>query len=359
MKTVKGLLLLAAVGLAAETQAARIEATDHRLNYEGRIVRDWVKQDVQFNWPATRLSFLFQGSDLAIAIDGQQSQFDLLIDGQLHGVIKTDQGMNTYPLLQLPQPRAVRVELVKRTETYDAMLTLDALITDGVVSGIWQQKPHLLFVGDSISAGMGSESDKRECSWEENLNSSNARLAFPAKTAALLGATHSQVSYSGLGLLRNWDGNQPHHALPHYLNKAGAVYQGGTDFESQHPALIVVELGTNDFSSELQPHEPWQDQEAFQQAWVDGYVDLLRDLRQRYDSPPIILMGQYLWPHDRLNQALARLQQQLALLGDPPVLVEQMRSDNSGCLWHPTAAEHDGIAASLAGLIRQQGLLPE
>ncbi|MNW15182.1 hypothetical protein D3C71_2136210 [compost metagenome] len=70
-------------------------------------------------------------------------------------------------------------------------------------------------------------------------------------------------------------------------------------------------------------------------------------------------MGQYLWPHDRLNQALARLQQQLALLGDPPVLVEQMRSDNSGCLWHPTAAEHDGIAASLAGLIRQQGLLPE
>ncbi|WP_454009357.1 hypothetical protein [Aeromonas sp. Marseille-Q7275] len=152
MKTVKGLLLLAAIGLAAEAQAARIEATDHRLNYEGRIVRDWVKQDVQFNWPATRLSFLFQGRELAIAIDGQQSQFDLLIDGQLHGVIKTDQGMNTYPLLQLPQSRAVKVELVKRTETYDAMLTLDALITDGVVSGIWQQKPHLLFVGDSINA---------------------------------------------------------------------------------------------------------------------------------------------------------------------------------------------------------------
>jgi len=46
-------------------------------------------------------------------------------------------------------------------------------------------------------------------------------------------------------------------------------------------------------------------------------------------------------------------------LGEPPVLVEQMHSDNSGCLWHPTAAEHDGIAAGLAGLIRQQGLLPK
>ncbi|MFM4704266.1 GDSL-type esterase/lipase family protein [Aeromonas bivalvium] len=359
MKTVKGLLLLAAMGLAAEAQAARIEATDHRLNYEGRVVRDWVNQDVQFNWPATRLSFLFQGRELAIAMDGQQSQFDLLIDGRLHGVIKTGLGMRTYPLLSLPASSTLRVELVKRTESYDTMLTLDALITDGVVSGLWPHKPHLLFIGDSISAGMGSESNKRDCTWEENVNSSNARLAFPAQTAALLGATYTQVSYSGLGLLRNWDGNQPHHALPHYLDKAGAVYQGGTDFESQHPALVVIELGTNDFSSELQPHEPWPDQEAFQQAWVDGYVTLLREVRQRYDNPPIIVMGQYLWPHDRLNLAIERLQQQLTLLGEPPVLVERMQAENSGCLWHPTAAEHEGIARSLAGLIRQQGLLPE
>ncbi|MGF1758735.1 hypothetical protein L4D76_12490 [Photobacterium sagamiensis] len=154
-----------------------------------------------------------------------------------------------------------------------------------------------------------------------------------------------------------WDGNQPYHNLPYYQGKAGAVYNSDQAFEDRYPDLLVIELGANDFSSEVNANEPWPTTEAFRQAWVDAYIDFIGQLRQRYNDVPIVIMTQYIWPHDRLNLSVQQVQQQLDNMGADPVYVTEMRAEMRGCMWHPVADEHTAIAESLASFISTKQLL--
>ncbi|MCG7499818.1 GDSL-type esterase/lipase family protein [Vibrio sp. Of7-15] len=346
-------LLVATPPAVAET----LEATDHRLNYQGRIIKDWQNQDVQLNWPGSRLSFHFSGSQVDITMNGQGARFDVLVNGQLHQVLNTNYDNTVYPLVNLNAPDTIKVELVKRTETYDAMLTIDALNGDGQFEGSWVNQPHILFIGDSISAGFGSESNKRQCTQEEIFNTSNARKAFPSKAAQQLNASYSQVSYSGLGVLRNYNGNQPHHNASYYHDKAGAVFGFKQPFEDKHPNLIVIELGSNDFSTNLNEHEPWPDMTAFKEAWSDAYVTLLDNLRQRYGNVPVITAGNYVWPNNELIPGLEEVQTKLKQQNKEPINIVTTVSNLEGCLWHPTEAEHTAIADTLVNYINTHQLL--
>ena len=357
----KGIGLCALAGLfmaSSPVIAETIEATDHRLNYQGRIIKDWQNQDVQLNWPGSRLSFNFSGSEIDITMNGQGARFDVLINNKLHKVLNTNYDNTAYSLVNLDSPESINVELVKRTETYDAMLTIDALDGDGQFEGNWVNQPHILFVGDSISAGFGSESTKRQCTQEEIFNTSNARKAFPSKTAQQLQASYSQVSYSGLGVLRNYNGNQPHHNASYYHDKAGALFGFTQPFEDKHPNLIVIELGTNDFSTNMQPHDPWPDMATFKQAWSESYVNLLDNLRQRYGDVPVIAIGNYVWPNNELIPGLNEVQTQLKQQNKAPINIVTMSTNLEGCLWHPTESEHTVIAETLASYINTEHLLP-
>lgn len=357
----KGIGLCALAGLfmaSSPVIAETIEATDHRLNYQGRIIKDWQNQDVQLNWPGSRLSFNFSGSEIDITMNGQGARFDVLINNKLHKVLNTNYDNTAYSLVNLDSPESINVELVKRTETYDAMLTIDSLDGDGQFEGNWVNQPHILFVGDSISAGFGSESTKRQCTQEEIFNTSNARKAFPSKTAQQLQASYSQVSYSGLGVLRNYNGNQPHHNASYYHDKAGALFGFTQPFEDKHPNLIVIELGTNDFSTNMQPHDPWPDMATFKQAWSESYVSLLDNLRQRYGDVPVIAIGNYVWPNNELIPGLNEVQTQLKQQNKAPINIVTMSTNLEGCLWHPTESEHTVIAETLASYINTEHLLP-
>lgn len=199
---------------------------------------------------------------------------------------------------------------------------------------------------------------KRECTWQEIENSSNARIAYPMLTAQQLGATHSQVSYSGLGLLRNWEGNASHHNLTHYFDKAAAIYQGSTEYIDKMPQLIVLQAGNNDFSSDLQPGEPWTNPDQLQKDWQAHYIAQVNQLRQRYGQhTPIIVVSTYIWPHDRLTKAVDAVEAHFASINQP-VHRFILSASLEGCQWHPTASDHQSIAQALATLIESKHLLP-
>ena len=188
---------------------------------------------------------------------------------------------------------------------------------DGRLEGVWQQQKHILFIGDSISAGFGSESNKRVCTRAEVVATSNARLAFPYVSADILGASFTQVSMSGLGLIRNWNGNQSHHDITHYLDKAGAVFKDNRAFEDTFPNLDSHRSwSTNDFSTDPQPHEPWQTIEEVRQAWVTRMVEFVGTIRARYPKLPIVFMPRPAYPYDFIIPATHEAISQLSALGE-------------------------------------------
>lgn len=343
----------------ANAGAQSVPATHHTVNYEGRTIKDYSDGTVQFNWPGTSVKTQFNGTMLSVTLIGNGDHFDVLINGKLTQKLLTARGnqLQTFSLFESNESKSVQVEIVKRTENYEALTEVVSFDYDGSLQGIWETQPHILFIGDSISAGFGSESSKRECTWEEVYASSNARLAFPYQTGEILDASMTQVSFSGLGLIRNWNGNQPHHNLTYYTDKASAVFGLSHDFEDTHPDLIVVEVGTNDFSTDPQPHEPWADIEEVKADWTSRMVEFVGELRQRYSGVNVILMPRPAYPYDYIIPATNEAIERLTAQGYEGIYSHTFVSPLEGCIWHPTAEEHKDIANKLSDFIQVNKLL--
>lgn len=355
-KLLASLCLLVASSCVA---AHLVPATHYALQYEGRSVKDYASGKVQISWPGTKLKTRFVGRQLSVTMAGKGDHFDVVIDGLLTNKLITHvgSGVETYLLFDSETEQNVVIELVKRTENYEAMSELISIEHDGYLEGVWRDQPHILFIGDSISAGFGSESNKRECTWEEVYATSNARLAFPYQTGLALDASITQISFSGLGLIRNWNGNQPYHDLTYYADKASAVFGQSAAFEDTAPDLIVIEVGTNDFSTDPLPHEPWQDIDEVKVDWVHRMVSFVEELKSRYDGVNVILMPRPAYPYDYIIPATNDAIAILTAKGLEGVYSHVFVSPLEGCIWHPTVQEHKTIAHKLSEYIKQNSLL--
>lgn len=356
LKTLVTVALLASGSVAS---AANHPATHHAIHYEGRVSKNYADGSVRFNWPGSQLHTKLTGRAFHIELMGYGDQFDVLIDGKFTKKLKTNANgvAETFTLFESAKAETVTIELVKRWEHYEHNTQILSVDVEGKLDSIQQPQPHILFIGDSISAGFGSESTQRQCEWSEILDLSNARKAFPYMSAQQLGASFTQVSYSGLGLIRNWGGNQPHHTLRSYFDKMSAVFTDNTDFEDKFPELIVIEVGTNDFSTDPTPAEPWQTIDEVKTQWVETMVVFTKQLRARYPAVPIIYMPRPAYPYNFIipatHDAIARLNQQ----DITKLYSHTFDSPLEGCVWHPTASEHQDIAEKLVTFIKQQTLL--
>ncbi|TMP27791.1 lipolytic enzyme [Pseudoalteromonas rubra] len=353
------IFILLGLSVSLSCLANILPATHHALVYEGRIHKNYQDGSVEFNWPGTAIHTQLVGKSLAVNLVGHGEQFDILVDGKLHKKIATAQTgeAQSFVLFEQSQPKRVHIEVVKRWEHYEARSKLLNFEVDGRLEGTWEVQPHILFIGDSISAGFGSESTKRQCTWQEINDTSNARLAFPYLAAQQLNSSFTQVSYSGLGLIRNWNGNQSHHTLVDYVDKISAVFGDELPYQEKYPELIVLEFGTNDFSTDPQPHEPWQTIEEVKAAWEEAMVEFVHSLRSRYPEVAIVVMPRPAYPYDFIIPATNTALKQLASQGVEHVYANTFVSPLEGCIWHPTAQEHKDIASGLVEFIKQHDLL--
>lgn len=353
-------LVILSFGLFIHSLSAlEIKATNDKVQYEGRIIKDYSNGEVKFNWPGSYFKTRLIGKSISMVAKGIDDQFDVLVNGDFHKKIKildTDKSQE-YVLYESIELEDVIIEVVKRTENYHAFTAIESFQVVGRIEGVWQQQKHILFIGDSISAGFASESTQRDCSWDEVVNTSNARIAFPYITASQLNATHTQVSYSGLGLIRNWGGNQPHHDLPYYADKAGALFAENTAFEDTFPDLIIIEVGTNDFSTDPKDSEPWSDIQEVKAAWIEKMVTFVETLKNRYPEKPFVIMPRPAYPYDLIIPSTKQAILKLNELGYDDVFSHVFDSQLNACIWHPTEHEHKEIATKLVKFINGKGIL--
>lgn len=216
------------------------------------------------------IEFSFEGKYLEICLMGDDhtaactdhARIAIYIDGErtIDAMIRSSQ--QSYKIIDELTPRSCTVRLVKLSEAPMSIMGVrELLIDDSAKIQATPAKPHRIeFIGDSITCGYGTDDD--DISHTFSTATEDVTKAYAYRTAQLLDADYSIVSYSGYGVYsgftdENTDTRNVAELVPPYYPLVGfsrGTYQGiavtmaNWDFHRFQPELIVLNLGTNDNS---------------------------------------------------------------------------------------------------------------
>lgn len=331
-------MLLASVLCYAET----ISASDERVSWIGRT--EVVDGAVSFDWSATTLRLRFNGSSLTMKCsDTHRDYFNLWIDkaqgADLTSVVKVDCD-STIVLFKAKKKGVHEVILQKRTEGEQGTATIVSFTTDGSFLAAPEKKSRTIeFIGDSYTCGYGTEAPSRDAPFKAETE--NPALTYADIIGRLFDAEAIHISHSGRGIIRNYGDYNPTSNMVKLYAQTYDMHSEALWTPSYTPDLVVIYLGTNDFSTGKQPNLG---------AWCANYAKLLRQVRTYYgEAVPIICMASMADEQmdDYVEQAVRR--SGVAGVHFCSVLAEAHNSDGDlGASWHPNYKGHRKVASILA-----------
>jgi lysophospholipase L1-like esterase len=282
-----------------------------------------------------------------VRLRDDRNEHHVVLDGRPLPRLVTTAAVERYVVAESLTPGEHRLEVYRRTEALFGVTSFLGVDVEG--GRLLDPGPaparRVEVVGDSISCGYGNEGTTPECRFSPATE--NHYASYGAVLARTLGAELSTVAWSGRGVVRNYAGSPGEHL--------GALY-GRTLPESpasrwsqrESNDLVIVNLGTNDFSTEPDPDAG---------AFARGYVALLEQIRRNNPSAFVLCtIGPMLGGSDleRAQAAIAAAVKHRRAAGDARVAAHRMTTgnENPGCDWHPGIATHRRIAAELAVPVR-------
>jgi lysophospholipase L1-like esterase len=363
-----GIAAAAGDAQAAAALPERIPADDPAIEYSGRIDASDPKAPA-FAFPGVLIAARFQGKGIDVVLEdsGDKDYFNVSIDGGEPMVIRTVRGEKAFPAARKLRAGEHDIRIYKRTEANQGTVVFRGFNLEAgkkLVEAPPLPGRKLEFIGDSITCGYGNmvSTDKPD-SFHFTPDEENSELSWGAVAAKALGAQFMSTSYSGRGLFRNIDGSE-RGALPRLYE---AVFpdqpeRAAWDPERYVPDVIVINLGTNDHSSQLvkkdlQPSD-------FDARFVKAYQAFIRELRGHYPRAKIIcavgpMMSDWYPPGakswTRIQSAVSGVVDDLKEGGDENMgyLCLDPQNPPYGQDWHPTAATHAAMAEAVTALIRE------
>ncbi len=235
-----------------------------------------------FDWPGVTLVFRVEADSFGLELEDGRNDYNVYVDGELKEIWRT-QSREAFRLFKGKADLVHEVRLVKRTE---------ASWGEAVFRGLWlppgarlheppmRPSRRILFWGDSLACGYGVEGRDPLCPGCRDLE--NVEKSYAGLLTRELQAESQVVAWSGKGLLRNYGDPAPRseEPLPVYGERIVASRPETVwDPSGWRPRLIVVELGSNDFSTEPSP-DP--------REWVQAYAALLRNFRRRFPEAALL-----------------------------------------------------------------------
>ncbi|RDI26365.1 cellulose binding domain-containing protein [Lentzea flaviverrucosa] len=307
----------------------------------------------QYTWPGVYFEGRFRGTGVGIVLNDSVNDYDVQIDGTTVATLVTP-GRTTHWVRDLSNTEH-RVRLVKRTESTWAAGEFGGFVAAN--GGSILAKPaartrQVEFIGDSLTAGYGNLSTTRDCSANGGVaRNTNTDISFGALAAKALNADYQVNAFSGLGVVRNYNGHTPGTSYRTYYDRAllhvdGDVWRNPGTWR---PQLVVVGLGTNDFSTALNPGEQWPDQNSLVTAYKSAYQGFLDKLRTRY-GPATTIVVSVPEASGAFADAVRQVVQDRNSQGDSRVRhwnYSDPALDRLGCDWHFSARDHRLIAGKL------------
>ncbi|HEY6727006.1 MAG TPA: SGNH/GDSL hydrolase family protein [Polyangiaceae bacterium] len=307
----------------------------------------------RFAWSGSGFAARFDGTSLAVRMGGGQ-EYTVLVDGVVGPKFVPSGG--GFALVAHGLPSGVHeVQVYRRTEAHlgeSSLLGVD--VGDGqLLAPSPAPARRLEVVGDSISCGYGNEGADQTCGFTPQTE--NHYQSYGALVARALGAELVTVGWSGKGVVCNY-GDAPDSCtdpMPTYYDRTLPQRpQSRWDFSRWQPHAVVVNLGTNDFSTEVDPTPA-----EFEAA----YVALLGRIRAAYaDAVIFCTIGPMLFGEDleTARGAIARAVHARIAAGDAAVKVFELAPTNPahgyGCDWHPSVRTHQVMADTLTAVLRAE-----
>ena len=169
----------------------------------------------------------------------------------------------------------------------------------------------------------------------------------PREVARALGAELSTVAWSGKGVTNNY-GDDVTDPMPKIYDRLLAADDDPWSFVWQ-PDAVVINLGTNDFSTDGDPAEG---------VFVPAYVEFLAHLREVYPQAFVLVVAPSLWGDEAAMVAgyLQSVVDQRHAAGDLEVAFADVNVEwiGSGCDGHPSLATHAGMADKLTAALQAE-----
>ncbi|MDG2534586.1 SGNH/GDSL hydrolase family protein [Sphingomonas sp. HITSZ_GF] len=304
----------------------------------GRAVAEG--QALRFGWPGTYFEGRFRGTDVTVAFDTRTDFYRVLVDGRVFQTLTRPERTELRVAGLKPGVHTVRLE--KLTESQSGGGTFLGFFTHGTPLTAPARTARIEFIGDSHSVGYGNTSATRDCKAAQVHDTTDTSQAFGPILAKRLGADYRVIAYSGYGIVRNYAGKFPGESLPFLYPRAipGAPEPARAD--GWKPGIVVINLGTNDFSTPVHAGEAWADDAALRADYRAKYIAFVRARQAAWPGARILLMG--------AENFYADVAAVAAATGVAAVKVPKL--EMTGCNWHPSLQDHRAMADLLEKAIR-------
>ncbi len=315
------------------------------LNIGGRVER--TPDGYRRQWPGTYLEGTFRGRAALIRIGTGDIVLNVAVDGRrVAHLVRPQPGL--YRIGGLAGGRhTLRVDVAGESQSGPTMV--GGLYATGTTRPLpAPARPRRIeFIGDSHTVGYGNISTTRSCTPAEVWATTDPAQGVAGRLARRYDADYRVNAISGRGIVRNYDGGIGD-TLPIVYPFTLFDKVARHDDTAWHPQLIVIALGTNDFSTALHAGERWSTRPALHADYEDRYVAFVTGLRTAHPGAHILL-----WATDMADGEIAaetaRVVARLNAAGDARVaFVAVPGLAMSGCDYHPSTADDQIIADRLA-----------
>jgi lysophospholipase L1-like esterase len=297
--------------------------------------------------PGSAISVRFQGRDITAEIEDVNGEgtswLNVYIDDLPVRVMRIDPNNRLYQLADDLEDVPHTLRLQKRTEAAFGSIKFIGLTTEnGTFLSPPAPLPHrLLIIGDSITCGFGNEA---QIPCDCDASRENIALAYSSLTGQLINAETLIAGASGKGCYQNFGGSKEG-LMSDYFIETLCPYLDQEALDDFQPEIVVINLGTNDWSAPIQPSD-----------YIEKYRKLTDFIRCRYPSAALFcaIGPMTLAPSPYLKALIDSLNDK----GDANIhfvefpLIKRPEDGMGGC-GHPSLKKHRQMAEQLAGTIRQ------
>lgn len=342
-------LALASPGEARAQEVEQIGSTPdlkpHPTRVTGRV-RAEPDGALLRQWPGTYFEAAFDGPEAFFRVGPGDVSFRISVDGGAAiPLVKPSPG--TYRVAGLTAgPHRMRIDVASESQAEPTTFGGFYSRTGASSSPLPRRVRAIEFIGDSHTVGYGNSSGTRQCTEDEVWTTTDTSRGIAPLTAQRYAADYRVHAISGRGIVRNYNGF-PADTLPQaYPYTLFDKAERATD-KGWRPQVIVISLGTNDFSTPLKADEKWKTRDELRADYQATFVRFVGRLRAQHPQAYFLLWATDLGDGE-IKAQVGRVADRLRRAGDSRVgFVAVPELTFSACNYHPSIEDDEKIARAI------------